>query len=275
MFGRIIIVQVSDENGVTRTWDGDGLAMNGEVKKVNGSAPDTAKFSIFNLNPSSRKWVQMSGKLLTITVGRYVRGGVERQGRVFFGDIRRVVSTHEGVDWRTEIEAEDGGLAYQSRTNRAFRKGETYRRVFESLAGDLGLPLGYIGIDSDIGITSGITMSGMTRTYLDNVCGALGVEWLIQSGSLVVKKPGVALPGLGVSISPGSGLIGSAELAKEDDEPGIKFMTVLDAQLVPGVAVAVTSGELNNSPFIIESVTMAIDSRASGQFTSNVEAVSI
>ena len=235
-FGRIVQIRVSDRNGVTRVWDAK-LAIKGEVIKSNDSEPDTSSVTLFNLNPTSRKWLQNHGKVMTVVLGHGVNGRVVRSGRVFFGDVRRVMSMKDGVDWRTEIEAEDGALAWQSRTNRSMRRGETYQRLFEALAEDLGLPLGYIAVGSDVAITSGITMDGMTRHYLDKVCGVLGLEWVIQSGSLVVRKPGVPLPGLAVPVNSDTGLVGTAELNKEDDDPGVKFTSVLNVQLVPGTAI--------------------------------------
>jgi hypothetical protein len=182
--------------------------------KIEKSASETLNHStvkIYNLNPTHRALVETPNNALILKAGY-----VEDLGAltIFVGIARRVLTQKDGADWITEIELDDGLLAYRdSKNSTSFAPGVSAISVMKFIADQFNLPVRPLPVDMiDKQYADGYAFIGHTRNSMTEVCKYLGLEWSIQNQQLQVLKQGGVAKRTAVLISSDTGMIGSPAL---------------------------------------------------------------
>jgi hypothetical protein len=176
-----------------------------EVEKSTSHEPNRAVVQIWNLGEVERRQADGSIKPiagdpglgpvidrrvpLTASVQLFAgyQGGL---GQIFRGDGASVEHEHPDVDWITTLRAGDGLWPLsQAVANRNFDMGTPAVEVLSYLAGVMGLAL---GMTQPIAALAGYILQGplvcmgRARDALEQLLGALPVEWWVDDGVLVV-----------------------------------------------------------------------------------------
>lgn len=182
--------------------------------KIEKSASETLNRSIvkiYNLNPTNRALVETPNNVLILKAG-YVDdiGAVT----IFVGIARRVLTKKISADWVTEIELDDGLIAYRdSKNSISFAPGTSAVAVMTYIANQFNLPVrpfppGII----DKQYADGYAFVGHTRNAMTEVCDYLGLEWSIQNQQIQILIQGGVAKRTAVLISANTGMISSPEL---------------------------------------------------------------
>lgn len=243
----------------------DGLRIKFEIEKTDESYPNKAKISVYNLNPSSRAEVEKKGLALVLSVGY----GLELED-IFNGDIARPITELEGPDYVTTFEVGDGEKSFQSsRVDVAYKEGTSFKDIFQGLATSLGQTIKDFSQVGPEKILNGLTLSGLSRTHLDELTAKNGLEWSIQDNALQIIKKGGSTNEQAVFLSSDTGLIGIPKKKAE----GIEFNSLLMPKLRPGRKVQIQS-KFISGVFRCEKVTHKGDTHENDWFTT-VEAVAL
>jgi hypothetical protein len=241
----------------------EGLRVKFSIEKSDESYPNKASISIYNLNPSSRAEVEKKGLALVLSVGY----GLELED-IFNGDIARPITVLEGPDYVTTFEVGDGEKAFQSsRVDVTYKEGTSMKDIFQGLATSLGQTIKDFSQIGPEKILNGLSLSGLSRSHLDELTAKSGLEWSIQDNALQVIKKGGSTNEQAVLLSPESGLIGIPKKKAE----GIEFSSLLMPSIRPGRKVMLQS-KFISGVFRCEKVTHKGDTHENDWFTT-VEAV--
>ena len=217
-----------------------------KVKKHPGHKPNTASITVYNLAETSRALMQSKGSRVIL------RAGYEgAQGTIFHGDSLTIDHQHEGPNWLTKIEAKDGGRAYlRARVKESFLGrvpgGTAIMRVAESLGLGLGnLPALVPSINASHAHEHGWVAHGRAATELTRLLKAVGLDWSVHDGELVVRRPGTSATEI-VRLDEDHGLIGTPEHVtseKKGADPLLKLRSLLRYELRPDVRIDLESAQ--------------------------------
>lgn len=190
------------------------------VEKSASETLNSSTVRIYNLSPASRKLVERPNNAVIVKAGyRQDIGPVT----IFVGIVRRALTTRENTDWVTELELDDGLIAYQgSKTSRLFPSGVAGIDVLKGVSSQFGLPVRPLPPDiSKKTYPTGFSTCGRTREAMAKVCDYLGLEWSIQNQEIQIVKKGGVVKQSAVVLSAETGLIGS---------PALEARTMTDKQ---------------------------------------------
>lgn len=247
-----------------------------KVKKDSGSKPNTAELSISNLARATRASLQQRGVPLIIQAG--YPGTL---ATIFSGEVRTVDHVRRGSAWDTVIRSGDGERAYGfARVSKSYAAGVPVRVVLGELVASLGLDPG----DSEAlfatlteQYVNGFVAHGKASAVLEEVLGALGLEWSVQDGRVQVLRAGGVTREEAVFLSPETGLLDSPEHGSGDGQKPVpkasvvKIRSLLQPRLKPGGRVQVESEGLKGVLRIL-SVEHVGDTEG-GDWSSKLEAV--
>lgn len=207
----------------------DSLRFEFQIEKTLSETLNNSTLKIYNLNPSHRKIVETVNNAVILSAGYSENIGAVH---LFTGVIRRALTARESVDWITELEIDDGLLAYRdSKFTADFKPGAKGIDVLASVTKRFGIPVSKLpAIDNKI-YPSGWSFVGRSRDALSAVCEYLGCEWSIQNQTLQVLKKGGAVKNTAVLISSDTGMIGSPafEIKTLSDKDAAKQGTTTDS----------------------------------------------
>ncbi len=213
--------------------DVTGLRVAFRVEKTYRARPSSVEVKVWNLSDATRRAIEQASQLraqsLAPGVG-YVRprrlvfvaldaGYDAGTFRLFFGDVRHMVTTVEAPDIVTTISGGSGELSFHfARVNRSFAPGTTVEAVLNHAASALGVDLGnapemFRGaqLRGQSVFRDGTVLSGNAARQLDALCTAAGFEWSVVDNRLQVLNIGGAVGESIVLLSPETGLIGSPQ----------------------------------------------------------------
>lgn len=207
LFDRVceLVVGQSGKEGILIT----DLRISFSIEKTLNETLNTSTIKIYNLSPSSRKLVETPNNACILKAGyKQDKGAVT----IFVGIVRRSLTTREGPDWVTNLELDDGLIAYRdSKTSLSFAAGTSARDVLIQVANKFGLPTNTIP-ESDKQYPQGFSFVGRVRDAMNKVCNYLGFEWSIQNQEIQIIKKGGFKERTAIVISQDSGMVGSPEL---------------------------------------------------------------
>lgn len=181
------------------------------IEKTSSETLNNSTLKIYNLSPSSRKLVETPNNLVILRAGYELDIGAIT---IFTGNIRRALTVREGVDWVTELELDDGLLAYRdSKVSLSFAPGVGAVKVLSNVAGKFNMPVK--ALPSDIinkTYPAGYSFVGRVREAMTKICEYLDLEWSIQNQEIQILKKGGSVKNQVIVLSPESGLIGSPAL---------------------------------------------------------------
>lgn len=209
LFNRVaeLIVGQSGKEGILIK----DLRFSFSIEKTLTETLNTSTIRIYNLSPSSRKVVETPNNAAILKAGY-----LEDKGAVtiFVGIVRRSITLREGPDWITELELDDGLIAYRdTKLTTGFKPGARAIDVLTFVADQFGLPVRKLppNIQQKI-YPNGFPAVGRVRDAMSRVCNYLGLEWSIQNQEIQVIKKGGNTERTAIVLSPDTGLIGSPEL---------------------------------------------------------------
>lgn len=207
LFDRVceLIVGQSGKEGILIT----DLRMSFSIEKTLNETLNKSTIKIYNLAPASRKLVETPNNAVILKAGyKQDKGALT----IFVGIVRRSLTVREGPDWITELELDDGLIAYRdSKTSLSFAAGTSARDVLTQVANKFGLPIGTIP-ESDKQYPQGFSFVGRVRDAMNKVCNYIGFEWSIQNQEIQIIKKGGFKERTAIVISQDTGMVGSPEL---------------------------------------------------------------
>lgn len=210
---------------------------------------NTADFSVFNLSPENRKFLQAqkTGVIVELHAG-YANDAV--LPLIYLGQLRDVTTVRDGADWTTQLTTGDGdkerkhpvafslgpGASFDAAVKKSLQAvGLSATNVTKSIAG------GKFG-DASRQLIEGFTSFGFGGPELDKLLDSGGLEGSIQNGEIQIMPKGAALNKSAVTLDESSGLVGSPELG---DKGEVKFRSLLNAEISPGRMVHIVSANVD------------------------------
>ena len=266
-----------------------GLQMKFKVVKTADSKQNKSSFEIYNLSPQTRAQFDLSKADNTNNPAilfqvRYMSDQTDSGFRTLFsGSVTGVMTVVKGADRVTMVECSDGYIPLrQGRAALTFPAGTNRLQVVQKLASLLELPLGYVsdgGILQNSVYQNGISIDGSIRYALDEICGAVDVEWSVQDDTFVVTGKLFASRMKKYWISENSGMISSPYPTKAKKsrltgagtpDAGVTVKTLLLPDLIPNREVIIDSREFKMQTFKVDKVTHKGDFRGNN-WTSTAE----
>ncbi len=208
LFDRIVSLTVGQSGG--KGVELSGLRIIFAIEKTCSETLNNSTIKIYNLAPASRAIVETVNNAVILKAG-YVQDVGAKQ--IFVGIIRRSLTRREGPDWVTELELDDGLIAYRdSKQTFSFPKNTSGLAVLRSVAGSFGLPVRPLPEFTDKAYTGGFAFVGRSREAMAKVCNYLGLEWSIQNQEIQILKKGGSVPRVALVLSESTGMIDSPEL---------------------------------------------------------------
>lgn len=263
-FGRLAVVGFNLEDD--SRLEIDKLRVNFDVKKDDGTTPNTAVISVYNLNPENRGKIKRS-KQVILSAG-YRDGGDIRRGISFLGKVNRTTSKREGTEWITTTESGDGLEAFDAVTNKTFAAGTGIQAIFKEFVDDVK-ETGTQALSEIVNffqrvapnnkLVKGLTVSGPTIKAAQQLLEDLNFRYSYQDGALTIIEAAGFTNDSAVVISPRTGLIDRIELT----DTGIAFKTLLDSEIKPSRRISVQDTD-NDGLYVVNSLNHLGDTHQTG-----------
>lgn len=226
----------------------EGLRIAFDIEKNSQIAPNTGRFSVWNLNPETRAKIQASDQFAVFDAG-YGRNFEQ----VFSGNTFFVDSTHEGADWITKIQIGDGQSAIRgTKSYDSFPAGISIQSVIENLTNKLQKGIanksakspGFLNglIDNTKEFVNGFTTSGLASKELEKLCKDNGLEVSVQNGIVQVTQTAKPKSLVAFVLSSDTGLINVPTIGEDGV---LKARSLLNGKLAPSALVSMKSKEIN------------------------------
>lgn len=232
---KVYLSIVSAQGGVKRLSD---MRVSFEIEKTNESNPNAAKIDVYNLGEATRALLEAKNTRVVLEAGYR-----DTVAAIFMGNVTKAVHEKTGPNLVTKIEAGDGDNKFRNAwIERGFPAGAKTRDAFQQLANSMGLPLSSsTDVIPNTQYANGLTLSGLVRDQLDDMCRKNNLEWSIQDETLQITPAGKTTLDAVVVISPETGLVGSPSKTKK----GVEFVSLLQPRLRPGRRVQIKSKFVN------------------------------
>lgn len=220
------------------------LRVDFDVTMTDQPEPNSAALTIHNLSESSRQMIINDYKGISISAGY---GGLAE--KFFTGNIVSVKEQRINTGFTLEIQALDGhDDLKKAHFDKAFAAGTPVQSIFAAIAATVGLPfeLGFIARPEVLLV--GTTFEGSVYRVLNKLCKRFNLQWKVLNGVLEICDKG--LPVISamaevVLLSPDTGLIGSPQIAMEEDPDKndpighISAVSLLNTKLMPDRIVSI------------------------------------
>ena len=270
----------------------EGLKVEFEVTKDLTQETNKCKFTIYNLTDESRAKIEKEDLRVDFYAGYRDNDGAKR---IFTGSVIRTITTDEGHDVKTVIEASDGQVAVRDSVfSLSYAPGTDGLIVVKAIASNMGLPLVLGDGVKFAAYDNGYSFVGKGGDALTEVCGGNNLDWSIQNGNLQIILAGGVVAKRGLVFSASSGLVGSparivkaaakedrdtpkrkrrkkAKKEKPDKKAGWKIETLLAPTVSPGDAIKVESRKIKGW-FRVESLKHT-GSSISGEFKTQMDII--
>ena len=239
----------------------DGLRIVFQVEKTSESTANTAKISVYNLSGKGRALAEKEKAIVILEVG--YGDSIEQ---LFYGDITRAYISRQGPDWVTTMECGDGSEALRSvHIDKSYAPGTDLKQVIRDVAQSI-VDKGEVVMGSLLGIESdkaqgGISLSGRSKTILDELTAKQGLEWSVQDNVLQILPKDQDNGLQAVLLTPETGLVGSPVKREVEGGLGVEFKALIQPRLVPGRLVRIESREVDGDYKLVE-VKFAGDTHA-------------
>jgi len=239
----------------------DGLRIIFQVEKTSESTANTAKISVYNLSGKGRALVEKEKAIVILEVG--YGDSIEQ---LFYGDVTRAYISRQGPDWVTTMECGDGSQALRSvHIDKSYAPGTDLKQVIRDVAQSI-VDKGEVVMGSLLGIESdkaqgGISLSGRSKTILDELTAKQGLEWSVQDNVLQILPKNQDSGLQAVLLTPETGLVGSPVKREVEGGLGVEFKALIQPRLVPGRLVRIESREVEGDYKLVE-VKFAGDTHA-------------
>lgn len=271
IFGRKVKVEFGEAGKQGKSIE--GLRVSFRVSSSIDSEPNKAEIKIYNLNEASLSLIKSPKAVIRLYAG-YDTPQVIFVGNPVKDGVRAELRSEEAnyVDGITEIEARDGGYAYDNaRINTSYNSKISSKQQFDDIAKALGLPKAEIFLP-EFQRPYGMNMYGRVRDVLDRMAFERKAAWFIRDNALYMiergkstKEPERLAP---LVSSKTKNLIGSPR----EKDGKISFKALLDPGIKPGKLLKLESKDYNGV-YIAQEVSYEGDSGYDNSFYVNVVAI--
>jgi hypothetical protein len=259
LFGRAYTVVLSADKATVGTSFGNMAAGQGalrvafEVKKDVSQTPNTAKITLFNLQPQLRS---------ALTKGWRVKlqaGYVGLVDQVFIGTVTTAKTQRQGPDITTEIEATDGGESLLNASfNQKYPSQTPLWQILQDIARAMDVQPGVVLGLPDYRISRAQTLCGGCAQVLHTCLDKHGLVFSVQNGKLNITPKGKHIGQAAIVISQSAGMLGVPSVTGD----ALRFEALLNPRLVPGQMVVVQSKNPQAAGYYsIEKAELSGDSR--------------
>lgn len=208
-----------------------------------------ADFSIYNLAPDNRKFLQglTGGPIIEFRAGY---ASDSQLALIFLGQLREVTTVRDGADWTTQISSGDGDKERKHPVAFSLGPGTAFDNAVKKSVSEMGLRATNLTKDIATGkfgdasreLVEGFSAFGFGGPELDRLLDSGGFEGSIQNGELQVLPKGQGLNKSAVTLKESTGLVGSPELG---DKVALKCRSLLNAEICPGRMIHVISANVD------------------------------
>lgn len=223
----------------------EGLDFEFRVDRSLKPESNTADFSIYNLAPENRKFLQ-SQKGGVIVEFRAGYASDSTLPLIYLGQLREVTTVRDGADWTTQLSTGDGDKERKHPVAFSLGPGTSFDNAVKKTLSEIGMHAsnvtrdiagGHFG-DASKELVEGFAAFGYGGPELDRLLDSGGLEGSIQNGEMQILPKGAALNKSTVTLNESTGLVGSPEFG---DAGTIKARSLLNAEIFPGRLVHVVS----------------------------------
>jgi len=241
-----------------------GLRIRFKIVKTSDSKPNKSNVQIFNLTKESRTLAEKKGLVFILNAGYETTEEV-----IFSGDVARVITELDGPDYVTTFESGDGEKAFQTaRVEKSFQEGVDIKDVFTEIITSLGKTIKDISSIKSEKIVNGISLTGLSRTHMDDLTKRYGLEWSIQDGGIQVLEKNKSTKETAIVLNSNSGLVG---VPKKKEDGSVDLVSLLQPQIRPGRTIRIESLFLSGD-YVCRKVTHSGDTHGQDWY-SQIEAV--
>ena len=235
------------EVGETSKEQPTALHISFSIQKADTESQNTAKVTLWNLNPSQLAILNEKDCVVVLKAGYG-----NRMPLVFTGAVSFVKTSTDGSDRMTEIEAVDGRIEIRDTYVSVSYAGViNTKKIIEDVAAQMGVTVTFSYNAKFTDFPNGYSFIGQAKNILDKVCASGGLSWSIQNGILQVKKIKDTMSREVYLLSPDTGLINIPQkisLSAEDQNG--KDQTGWDVDYLMNAAISVDDYVRVESQFV-------------------------
>lgn len=174
------------------------------IEKSDLESANTGKITLWNLSPAQLATLNLKDCEVVLKAGY---GTI--MPLAFVGNITNVVTTQDGPDTMTEIEAVDSRVALRDTYISVSYAGViNTKKIIEDTAGQMGVPVVFSPKAKFVELQNGFSYVGAAKGALKKACASSGLTWSLQNGVLQVKMPNEPISTRAFLLSAETGLIG-------------------------------------------------------------------
>lgn len=211
------------------------LRINFSIEKADTETPNTARISLWNLNPEHIAMLNEKDCMVKLRAG-YRLGNVTL---VFVGDITYVKTIMDAADRETIIEVADGRVCLRDTyVAKSYAGVINTKTIIEDTAGEMGVAVTFSYNAEFADFPNGFSFIGPARVCLDKACATSNLQWQIYNGVLQIKNSRDTMDREVYVLSPESGLLGipkritySEDGSGTDEQPGWEVEYLLNGAI--------------------------------------------
>ena len=238
------------EVGNTTPEQPTALRINFAVEKADTETPNSARISLWNLNPEQRATLNEKDCFCVLRAGYG-----NHMPLICTGTVTYVKTLMDGADRETVIEIADGRVPLRDTYVELSYSGKVNnKKIIEDTAEEMGVAVTFSYNAEFADIPNGYTFIGPGRVALDKACDQSGLQWQIYNGVLQVKMERDTMNREAYLLSPDTGLIGipkkinySEEGYNLGDQPGWEVVYLLNGAIGVSDYVRLESREVQGN----------------------------
>ena len=191
------------EVGMTTDTSPEALHISFNIEKADTETPNSAKFSLWNLNPEQLSILNEEDCVVTLRAGYGTRMPL-----CFVGCVSYVETELDGSDRMTSIEAVDGRIELRdSYVSQSYSGSTNTKKIIEDCAAQMGLAVTFSYNAEFFDLANGYSFVGPAHLSLDKACASSDLQWQIYNGVMQVKRKRDTMTREVYVLSPDTGLL--------------------------------------------------------------------
>ena len=223
------------------------LRINFAVEKADTETPNTARVSLWNLNPEQLATLNEKDCFTILRAGYG-----SNMAQIFTGTVTFIKTIMDGADRETVMEIADGRVTLRDTyVSLSYSGVVNAQTIIDDTAGEMGIAVTYSHNAEFADFPNGFSFVGPGRVALDKACTTSELQWQIYNGVLQVKKKRDTMNREAFLLSPETGLLGipkniviSEKGAGLGEESGVEVEYLLNGAIGISDYVRLESAEI-------------------------------
>lgn len=192
------------EIGETSKSEPAPLHINFAIQKSDLETQNTGRVTVWNLNKQHLAALDEKDCVLSLKAGYG-----NRMPLIFAGIVASSTTSHDGADWKTEIEVIDNLVEIRDTyVTISYTGNVNWKTIMDDVANQMGVAVTYSYNATFSDIPNGFSFVGQARDIMTKGCNCCGLVWSLQNGVMQIKKPGDTMSREVYVLSEDSGLLG-------------------------------------------------------------------